>query len=106
MTPRRVDTGTLELGAGLETLIQAALESVPVGGEIDVATVSRTVALEIPAWARIAGHETTAEAAEGRGPETALSRAGASRAHPPRARTRPAGTCRVAGDARGDAAPR
>jgi len=28
----RVDAGTLELGGGLEALVHAALESVPVGG--------------------------------------------------------------------------
>jgi hypothetical protein len=61
VTVHRVDAGTLELGGGLETLVRAALESVPVGGELDVLTASRSVAYELPAWARIAGHEHVEE---------------------------------------------
>ena len=47
MKLHRVDAGTLELGGGLETLVRAALESVPVGGELEVATASRAVAFEL-----------------------------------------------------------
>jgi hypothetical protein len=61
----RVDAGGLELGGGLETLVRAALDSVPVGGELEVATASRAVAFELPAWARRAGHEQTGDATEG-----------------------------------------
>jgi TusA-related sulfurtransferase len=61
VSARRLDTGTLELGGGLEVLVAAALEGVAPGGEIEVALASRAAALELPAWARIAGHEVTDE---------------------------------------------
>jgi hypothetical protein len=64
MSAHRVDAGTLELGGGLEILVRAAFESVPVGGELEVTTVSRAVAYELPAWARIAGHEHVGENTE------------------------------------------
>jgi hypothetical protein len=67
VTAHRVDAGPLELGGGLEALVHAALESVAVGGELEVVTASRGVAFELPAWARIAGHEAVGEAVEGRG---------------------------------------
>jgi TusA-related sulfurtransferase len=63
----RVDAGTLELGGGLETLVRAALENVPVGGELEIVTASRGVAFELPAWARIAGHQHVGDEAEGHG---------------------------------------
>jgi hypothetical protein len=65
MSAHRVDAGTLELGGGLETLVRAALESVPVGGELEVATVSRAVAYELPAWARTTGHEHVGDRIDG-----------------------------------------
>ena len=61
MSARRLDAGTLELGGGLEVLVSAALEGLAPGGEIDVALASRAAALELPPWARIAGHEVTGE---------------------------------------------
>jgi hypothetical protein len=61
---RRVVAGTLELGGGLEVLLAASFEAVPVGGELEIATPSRGVALELPAWARISGHEHTGGADE------------------------------------------
>ena len=67
MSSRRIDAGTLELGAGLETLVRAALESVPVGGELEIVTVSRAVAYELPAWARISGHQHVSDDVEGSG---------------------------------------
>ena len=67
MTIRRVDVGTLELGGGLETLVRAALEGVPVGGELEIVTVSRAVAYELPAWARISGHQHVGDNVEGSG---------------------------------------
>jgi hypothetical protein len=79
----RVDAGTLELGGGLEALVHAALESVPVGGELEVVTASRGVAFELPAWTRIAGHEPVGEAVDWRGPGrrfvVRLRRGGAAR---------------------------
>ena len=65
MSVHRVDAGTLELGGSLETLVRAALESVPAGGELEVATASQSVAFELPAWARTAGHEHVGERIEG-----------------------------------------
>lgn len=67
MSVHRVDAGTLELGGGLEVLVRAALESVAVGGELEVTTPSRAVAYELPAWARISGHEHVGEGVEERG---------------------------------------
>jgi hypothetical protein len=58
---RRVDAAELELGGGLELLVAAALEGVPPGGELEVELASRAAALELPGWARLAGHEVTAE---------------------------------------------
>jgi hypothetical protein len=53
----RVDAEHLELGGGLEVLLAAALERVPRGGVLEVRTPARAVALELPGWARHAGHE-------------------------------------------------
>jgi TusA-related sulfurtransferase len=66
MSAHRVDAGALELGGGLEVLVRAALESVAVGGEFEVTTPSRAVAYELPAWARISGHEHVGEGVEER----------------------------------------
>jgi TusA-related sulfurtransferase len=66
MSAHRVDAGALELGGGLEVLVRAALESVAVGGELEVTTPSRAVAYELPAWARISGHEHVGEGIEER----------------------------------------
>ncbi len=60
----RVDAEQLELGGGLEVLLAAALEGVAPGGVLEIRTSSRAVALELPGWARIAGHELIGEAAE------------------------------------------
>ena len=58
----RLDAEHLELGGGLEVLLAAALERVPPGGVLEVRTPSRAVALELPGWARLAGHEVVGEA--------------------------------------------
>jgi TusA-related sulfurtransferase len=60
-----VDVEHLELGGGLEVLLAAALERVPPGGVLEVRTPSRGVALELPGWARMAGHTVVAEAGGG-----------------------------------------
>ena len=67
MTAHRVDAGALELGAGLETLVRAALQNVPPGGELEVATASRAAAFELAGWARVAGHEHAGDTTEGHG---------------------------------------
>jgi len=53
----RVDAEHLELGGGLEILLAAALERVAPGGVLEIRTPSRAVALELPGWARLAGHD-------------------------------------------------
>jgi hypothetical protein len=53
----RVDAEHLELGGGLEVLLAAAVERVAPGGVLEIRTPSRAVALELPGWARLAGHE-------------------------------------------------
>jgi TusA-related sulfurtransferase len=69
----RVDAERLELGGGLEVLLAAALERVPPGGLLEIRTPSQGVALELPGWARIAGHEVVGEDAA-RGGWTVLVR--------------------------------
>lgn len=54
--PRRLDAERLELGGGLEVLLQAALAGMRAGEQVDVVTPSRAVALELPGWARVEGH--------------------------------------------------
>ena len=73
----RVDCGRLELGGGLEVLLTAALERVPHGGVLEISTPSRGVALELPGWARAAGHAVVGEA-RADGAWTVLVRRGAS----------------------------
>jgi len=53
----RVDAERLELGGGLEVLLAAAFERVAPGGVLEIRTPSRAVAMELPSWARLAGHE-------------------------------------------------
>jgi TusA-related sulfurtransferase len=43
-------------------LLAAELERVPRGGVLEIRTPSRAVALELPGWARLAGHEVVGEA--------------------------------------------
>jgi hypothetical protein len=63
----RIDAEHLELGGGLEVLLAAALERVPPGGVLEIRTPSRTVALELPGWARRAGHAVVGEGSAGAG---------------------------------------
>jgi hypothetical protein len=60
---RRLEAGDLELGGGLEVLVGVTLEGIDPGAELEIAVASPAVAHELAAWARIAGHETTAESA-------------------------------------------
>ncbi len=70
----RVDAEQLELGGGLEVLLAAAFERVPPGGVLEVRTPSRTVALELPGWARLAGHEPVDEISRADGWVVAIRR--------------------------------
>jgi hypothetical protein len=65
MSARRLDVGSLELGAGLEALVSATLVGLEEGDELDVVSVSRVTAAETAAWARQAGHEIVAERSQG-----------------------------------------
>jgi hypothetical protein len=66
---RRVDTGPIEFGDGLEVLLSAVFQSVAPGESVDVVTGSRASALELPGWARLAGNDPvdqwSEESAEG-----------------------------------------
>jgi TusA-related sulfurtransferase len=63
---RHLDAEQLELGAGLEVLLQATFVGASAGDTVEVRLASRTTALELPAWARLHGHETVAEQDHGR----------------------------------------
>ena len=54
---RRLDAERLELGGGLEVLLQATLAGMRPGEEVELLTPSRAVALELPGWARLEGHQ-------------------------------------------------
>jgi TusA-related sulfurtransferase len=58
---RDCDAGDLELGGGLEILLNAVLDPAPAGDEIEVSLASPRVARELPAWARLSGHEVIEE---------------------------------------------
>ena len=68
MRVRRLEAGELELGGGLEVLLAAALEGMPAGARLEVITPSRSTALELPSWARAAGHEPVGERSVPGGP--------------------------------------
>jgi len=65
MSRRRCEAGTLELGAGLEVLVSASLATLRDHEELDVLIGSRSGALELPAWARKAGHHVVDESRAG-----------------------------------------
>lgn len=60
-SPHRLDADQLEFGGGLEVLLQATLTGLEAGQFLDVAVASRAVALEMPGWARLQGHEVVGE---------------------------------------------
>jgi hypothetical protein len=66
---RSCDAGDLELGGGLEVLLTAVLEGAAPGESVDIKLVSRSTALELPGWARQAGHEVLEHRAEQEGSE-------------------------------------
>lgn len=53
---RVVDAGDIEFGDGLEILLSTVFQAAEPGQTIDVATSSRSTALELPGWARSTGH--------------------------------------------------
>jgi len=68
VSPRRLQAGELELGGGLEVLLAAALEGMAGGQRLEVVTSSRSTALELHGWARLAGHEPVGEQIPSGGP--------------------------------------
>jgi TusA-related sulfurtransferase len=66
VSTRRCEAGTLELGAGLEVLVSASLETLRPGETLDVVVALRGGALELPAWARKAGHNVVGERRDGK----------------------------------------
>jgi hypothetical protein len=75
----RVDAEHLELGGGLEVLLAAAFERVAPGGVLEIRTPSRAVALELPGWARLAGHEPIDQISRPDGHVVAIRRGSSTR---------------------------
>lgn len=75
----RVHAEHLELGGGLEVLLAAALERVAPGEVVEIRTPSRAVALELPGWARVAGHEPVGESHDRDGYTVAVCRGASAR---------------------------
>lgn len=67
MNPHRLDAELLELGGGLEVLLQATLVGIKPDQQVDVTVLSRGTALELPGWARLHGHEVVDELDRGAG---------------------------------------
>ncbi|HEV3035409.1 MAG TPA: hypothetical protein VGX72_11545 [Solirubrobacteraceae bacterium] len=65
MNVHRLDAEQLELGGGLEVLLEATLAGLQPDQPLDVAVVSRATALELPGWARLHGHEVVDETDSG-----------------------------------------
>lgn len=65
MNPHRLDAEQLELGGGLEVLLQATFAGLKPDQLVDVAVRSRATALELPGWARLNGHEVVDEVDRG-----------------------------------------
>jgi TusA-related sulfurtransferase len=68
VSTRRLQAEELELGGGLEVLLAAALEGMTPGERLEVLTSSRSTALELRGWARLAGHDTVREQMPAGGP--------------------------------------
>ncbi len=65
---RCLQTDGLELGGGLEVLLAAALDGMAAGERIEILTPSRSTALELHGWARLAGHAAVGERTPPGGP--------------------------------------
>lgn len=78
-TAHRVDAEHLEPGGGLEVLLAAALERVAPGGVLEIRTPSRAVALELPGWARLGGHEPIDQISRADGYVVAVRRGSSTR---------------------------
>ncbi len=79
MTVSRLDAEHLELGSGLEVLLQARLVGLGPDDVLEVRVPSRSVALELPAWARMHGHAVVDETAAAAGGHLVTIRRGTTR---------------------------
>jgi hypothetical protein len=61
----RLDAERLELGGGLEVLLEASFAGLQPDQLLDVAVASRATALELPGWARLHGHAVVDEIERG-----------------------------------------
>lgn len=78
MSAHRLDAEQLELGGGLEVLLEASFAGLPPGERLDVAVASRATALELPGWARLRGHEVVQERKDAAGVYVVSIRRGAT----------------------------
>ena len=65
---RCLQTDGLELGGGLEVLLAAAFDGMAAGERSEILTPSRSTALELHGWARLAGHPPVGERTPPGGP--------------------------------------
>jgi hypothetical protein len=75
----RLDAEHLDLGSGLEVLLQARLAGLGADDLLEVRVPSRSVALELPAWARMHGHAVVDDAETAAGGHLVTIRRGATR---------------------------
>ena len=66
------DGGDLDCGSGLLLIIREAMSPLPAGGVLEVRSREASVAVDLPAWCRLVGHELVASAPR----ETASGAAG------------------------------
>jgi TusA-related sulfurtransferase len=75
----RLDAEHLDLGSGLEVLLQARLAGLGPGDLLEVRVPSPSVALELPAWARMHGHAVVDDAETAASAHLVTIRPGATR---------------------------
>jgi hypothetical protein len=79
MKAHRIDCEQLELGGGLEVLLQATFAGLPPGTLVEIVVASRATALEVPSWAQLHGHELFDEPRRHGASHVVCLRRGASR---------------------------
>ncbi|MEJ7742120.1 MAG: radical SAM protein [Nocardioidaceae bacterium] len=62
-----LDGGTADCGSGLLLSLTAAMRAIDVGAVLLVRTQEKSVLVDLPAWARLAGHELLSIADDGQG---------------------------------------
>lgn len=78
-----LEGGTLDCGSGLLLLVTRAVRTVGVGGVLEIRTEEPSVVVDLPAWARVAGHELAGIDATGAGARIAVRRGVPRTAAPP-----------------------